>query len=113
MSEPSGGLKKGPLPAQIKAALPKGNWGPNKIKLALRILEVLAESDLPDTPNIPRRAGEIVDATRYLLAEKPPSILLFNYSELPADVVGAFFQNKAELVQMQRLYGTFKNPKQP
>ena len=40
-----------------------------------------------------------------------PSILLFSYSTQPADVVGAFFQNKAELARMQKLFDTFKSPK--
>jgi hypothetical protein len=93
-------------------ALPQGEWGPNKIKLAARILEVLGASDLPDDI-IPRRSGEIVDSTRQLLAPLPPSILLYNYSTQPANVMGAYYLNKADLVQMQRMYQIFSNPKQP
>ena len=88
-----------------------GNWGPNKIKLLIGIIQALGESTLPDEPNIPRRSGEIIQAMKFLLDKQPPSILLFNYSTQPADVVGAYFLNKADLVRMQKLYDTFKSPK--
>lgn len=93
-------------------ALPEGNWGPNKIKLAVSILAVLGANDLPDE-RIPRRSGEIVDSVKQLLAPLPPSILLYNYSTQPANVMGAYYLNKADLVQMQRMYELFKNPKMP
>jgi hypothetical protein len=95
----------------VKAFAGDGNWGPNKIKLLMAIVDVLGKSTLPDTPNIPRRAGEIVQTIRFLLDKEPPSIVLYNYSTQPADVVGAFFLNKAELVSMQKLFDTFKSPK--
>ena len=75
------------------------------------MIETLGESTLPDDPNIPRRAGEIVQSIKFLLDKEPPSILLYNYSTQPADIIGAFFLNKAELVRMQRLFDTFKSPK--
>ncbi|MCC6431502.1 MAG: hypothetical protein IT354_11375 [Gemmatimonadaceae bacterium] len=99
------------IEATLRQAFPKGEWGPNKLKLALALLETLAESTLPDEPHIPRRAGEIVESTKMLLAKTPPSILLYNYSSQPADVIGAYFLNKTELVRMQRLYDTFRDPK--
>jgi hypothetical protein len=95
----------------LRQAFPKSEWGPNKVELAVRIIEALGKSTLPDVPNIPRRAGEIVASVEMLLSKEPPSILLYNYSAQPADVVGAYFLNKAELVRMQRLYDTFKSPK--
>jgi hypothetical protein len=95
----------------LKAVSSDGSWGPNKIKLLLGIIEALGQSTLPDEPNIPRRAGEIIQSMKFLLDKNPPSILLFSYSTQPADVVGAFFQNKAELARMQRLFDTFKSPK--
>ena len=88
-----------------------GEWGPNKIALLFGIIDALGKSTLPDEPNIPRRAGEIIQSMKFLLDKDPPSILLFNYSTQPADVVGAFFQNRAELVRMQKLFDTFKSPK--
>jgi hypothetical protein len=99
------------IEATLRQAFPKSEWGPNKLKLALALLETLAESTLPDEPHIPRRAGEIVESTKMLLAKTPPSILLYNYSSQPADVIGAYFLNKTELVRMQRLYDTFRDPK--
>lgn len=93
-------------------SLPQGNWGPNKIALAARLLEVLAENDLPDE-KIPRRSGEIVDSVKQLLAPLPPSILLYNYSTQPANVMGAYYLNKADLVEMQRMYQLFSHPKEP
>ena len=93
-------------------SLPEGTWGPNKKELAARLLEVLAQSDLPDD-KIPRRSGEIVDSTKQLLAPLPPSILLYNYSTQPANVMGAYYLNKADLVQMQRMYQIFQHPKEP
>ncbi len=107
---PSDAAAQKQVEAVLRHAFPKGEWGPNKVALATRMLQALSESDLPDSPNIPRRAGEIVASIRMLLAPEPPSILLYNYSTQPADVVGAYFQNKAELVRMQRLYETFKTP---
>jgi hypothetical protein len=95
----------------VRAVSADGEWGPNKIKLLMGIIQALGQSKLPDEPNIPRRSGEIIQAMKFLLDKDPPSILLFNYSTQPADVVGAFFQNKAELVRMQKLFDTFKSPK--
>ncbi|MEO7363478.1 MAG: hypothetical protein ABI120_24300 [Gemmatimonadaceae bacterium] len=93
-------------------SLPAGTWGPNKTKLAARLLEVLAQSDLPDD-RVPRRSGEIVDSVKQLLTALPPSILLYNYSVQPANVMGAYYLNKADLVQMQRMYQVFSHPKEP
>lgn len=98
------------LRALLKAAYHLDNWGPNKLQLALAVLEVLDTSTLPDEPNIPRRAGEIVDTVKLLLQKDPPSMVLYNYSTLPADVVGAYFLNKAQLVNMQTLYKEFATP---
>ena len=95
----------------VRAVSPDGNWGPNKLKLLVGIIQALGQSTLPDEPNIPRRSGEIIQSMKFLLDKDPPSILLFNYSTQPADVVGAYFHNKAELVRMQKLYDTFKAPK--
>lgn len=101
------------LSDSIEAAFPGCAWGPNKFLLAMNILDVLCKSKLPDTPNIPRRSGEIVNTVGMLMEAEPPSVLLYTYSTLPADVVGAFFLNKADLVKMQRLYDTFKSPRLP
>ena len=110
LAKSSGGLSD-KADAEFQEHLPKGNWGPNKVKLARRLLEVLAASDLPDD-KISRRAGESVDSVRQLLAPVPPSILLFNYSTLPANVMGAYFLNKADLVRMQQMFKTFEHPKE-
>ncbi len=96
----------------IQAAFP-GDWGPNKIQLALNLLNVLGQSTIPDTPNVPRRAAAVLDSARDLMSPQPPSIMLFNFSEQPADVLGAWFQNRAELVRMQKMYEIFKRPMQP
>jgi hypothetical protein len=112
VAKSKGGLSKKAVDSNLKAALPKGEWGPNKTRLAQRLLEVLAASDLPDD-RIPRRSGEIVDSAVQLLAEVPPSILLYNYSKLPANVMGAYFLNKADLVRMQEMFKTFEHPKTP
>ena len=95
----------------VKAIGADGTWGVNKLILLVAITDALAKSTLPDSPNIPRRSGEIVQSIKFLLDKQPPSILLYNYSTQPADVVGAFFLNKAELVSMQKLYDVFKSPK--
>ena len=108
----SDGVSDNASPA-LKSALPAGTWGPNKIKLAQRILEVLASSDLPDDSGVPRRAGEIVDSVKHLLGSVPPSILLYNYSTQPANVMGAYYQNKGDLVRMQQVFKTFEHPKKP
>lgn len=88
------------------------SWGPNKKELACRLLEALNDSKLPDE-TIPRRAGEIVDTTMRLLAPLPPSIMLYNYSTQPADVLGAYYLNKGDLVKMQQMFKLFEHPKQP
>ncbi|MEP6831794.1 MAG: hypothetical protein ABJB74_00310 [Gemmatimonas sp.] len=111
VAKSSGGLSK-KADAKLKEALPPGEWGPNKIKLAARLLEVLGASDLPDEI-VPRRAGESVDSVRQMLMAVPPSILLYNYSTLPANVMGAFYLNKGDVVRMQQIFKTFENPKQP
>lgn len=96
----------------IQAAFP-GEWGPNKIQLALNLIDVLGQSSIPDTPNVPRRAAAVLDSARDLMSPQPPSIMLFNFSEQPANVLGAWFQNRAELVRMQKMYEIFKRPMQP
>jgi hypothetical protein len=101
------------LKRSIESAFPKGNWGPNKIELALAVLNTLANSKLPDSPNIPRRHGQIVDSVARLLQTEPPSILLYNYSEQPANVMGAWFLNRAELVRMHKIARQFGTPVQP
>ncbi len=111
VAKSSGGRSK-KANAKLKDVLPPGAWGENKIKLAARLLEVLGASDLPDA-QIPRRSGECVDSVRQLLAPLPPSILLYNYSTLPANIMGAFYLNKADLVRMQQIFKTFENPKTP
>lgn len=88
------------------------SWGPNKKELACRILEALNDSTMPDD-SIPRRAGEIVDTVQRLLAPVPPSIMLYNYSTQPADVLGAYYLNKGELVKMQQIFKIFEHPKKP
>jgi len=88
------------------------SWGPNKKELACRILEVLTNTSMPDE-SIPRRSGEIVDTVQRLLAPVPPSIMLYNYSTQPADVLGAYYLNKGELVKMQQLFKIFEHPKKP
>ena len=93
-------------------SLPAGEWGPNKIALARHVLEVMGLNSLPDQ-RIPRRSGEIVDSVKQLLALNPPSILLYNYSQLPANVMGAYFLNKADLVRMQEMFQIFQHPKTP
>lgn len=98
------------LEALVKTAYHGANWGPNKLLLALGILEALNASTLPDEPNIPRRSGEIVDTVKLLLGKTPPSIVLYNYSTQPADVVGAYFLNKAQLMSMNQLCKQFATP---
>ena len=93
-------------------SLPAGEWGPNKIALARRLLEVVGNSNLPDE-KVPRRSGESVDSVRQLLMPVPPSILLYNYSHLPANVMGAYYLNRADLVRMQEMFQVFQHPKQP
>lgn len=97
------------LEKSIAGAFRDGEWGENKLKLALNFLSMLAKARIADA-DIPRRSGDVVDAGRYLLSKEPPSIMLFNYSSQPANVVGAYYLNKADLVQMQRLFDQFKDP---
>ena len=92
--------------------LPPGKWGPNKIELACRMLETLGASTMPDE-SIPRRSGEIVDTVKRLLAPVPPSIMLYNYSTQPADVLGAYYLNRGEIVKMQQIFRIFEHPKTP
>ena len=105
------GLSENPTTALAKV-LPEGEWGPNKIQLALRCLEVIGASNLPDA-RVPARAGEIVDSIKQLLAPLPPSILLYNYSTPPANVMGAYYLNRGDVVSMQQVFKIFENPKTP
>jgi hypothetical protein len=98
--------------ATLAKLFPEASWGPHKRELALRLLQALGESKLPDD-RIVRRAGQSVRALMDLLLPTPPSILLFNYSEQPANVMGAWFLNKAELARMQRVIAQFARPVQP
>jgi len=98
--------------ATLAKLFPEGSWGPHKRALALRLLQALGEAKLPDD-RIVRRASQSVRAVMDLLLPTPPSILLFNYSEQPANVMGAWFQNKAELARMQRVIAQFAHTVEP
>lgn len=112
VADPDGKVDSGKTTDSVRAFEFPADWGPNKKELACRILEVLNNSTMPDE-SIPRRSGEIVDTVQRLLAPVPPSIMLYNYSTQPADVVGAYYLNKGDLVKMQQLFKTFSNPKKP
>lgn len=98
--------------ATLAKLFPEASWGPHKRALALHLLQALGASKLPDD-RIVRRAGQSVRALMDLLLPTPPSILLFNYSEQPANVMGAWFQNKAELARMQRVIAQFAHTVEP
>ncbi len=100
------------LAAVLARSFPDIEWGPQRTELALRLLATLAESKLPDA-RIARRAGQSVGAVKDLLRPDPPSILLFNYSEQPADVMGAWFLNKAQLARMARVIRQFEKTVEP
>jgi hypothetical protein len=96
----------------LARVFPEGGWGPNKLELALGLLATLSESKLPDD-RIVRRAGQSVRALQDLLLPTPPSILLFNYSEQPANVMGAWYLNRTELARMQRVIAQFAKTVEP
>jgi len=98
--------------ATLARVFPDGTWGPQKLELALRLLGALGASTLPDD-RIARRAAQSVRALQDLLLPTPPSILLFNYSEQPANVMGAWFLNRAELSRMQRVIAQFAKTVEP
>jgi hypothetical protein len=98
--------------AVLAKTVPDGDWGPNKVKLLLELAVVLGQVKLEDA-SIPRRAGQCAQAVIDLLRPEPPSILLFNYSQQPGDVMGAWFQNKAELMRMQRVLQHFQKTVRP
>jgi hypothetical protein len=100
------------LPAALAKAFPEATWGPNKTALALHLLEVIARAKLDDA-RIPRRDGQCAGAVADLLLPEPPSILLFNYSEQPGDVMGAWYQNRAQLMRMQHVLKQFDETVKP
>ncbi len=95
----------------LEGAFP-GTWGPKKRALARKLMQTLAANDLPDA-RIPRRTGQCAAAVADLLLPTPPSILLFNYSELPANVMGAYFLNRAEYAKMARVVRQFEHTVEP
>jgi hypothetical protein len=97
-------------PATVSAIPEKiSSWGPNKTQLLLNFIEVLDTSTLPDA-NVARRGSPIVQSAKQLLATEPPSILLFNFSKQPGDVMGNYFLNKAEIVRMHQVAEQFQKP---
>jgi hypothetical protein len=87
-------------------------FGSEKLRLARNLLAVLANSTLPNV-NIGNRRLEIVNAVNMLLSPtlatggetvQPPSILLFNYSTLPAQALGPWILTKQGLGAVQALY---------
>lgn len=96
----------------IAKVFPGAEWGPERTRLAVGLIEALATSALPDD-RVPRRAGQCIGAVRDLLRDEPPSILCFNYSQQPADVFGAWYLNRAQLARMQRVLRQFEDPVQP
>ncbi|MEO7362439.1 MAG: hypothetical protein ABI120_19065, partial [Gemmatimonadaceae bacterium] len=64
-------------------------WGPNKIKLGASLLYELSKSTIDDDW-IPFRAFEAALSVNRLLKENAPPLLLYNYSDLPMYVMGAF-----------------------
>jgi hypothetical protein len=97
------------------AATVSNSWGPNKKQLLLDLFDALDESEIPDSPNLPRRARQIVQSVKQLLTypAAPPSILLFNFSDQPGNVMGNYYLNKAELMRMHKLAEVFENVVQP
>jgi hypothetical protein len=100
-------------PSAVSAIPTKvASWGPNKTQLLLNLIEVLDQSTLQDSA-IARRASPIVQSARQLLSDEPPSILLFNFSKQPGDVMGNYFLNKAEIVRMHKVAEQFEKPTPP
>lgn len=98
--------------ATLATIFPEASWGLQKLELALRLLATLAETKFPDD-RVARRAGQSVRALEDLLRPTPPSILLFNYSDQPANVMGAWYLNRAELTRMQRVIAEFSHTVEP
>lgn len=110
-----------PLTSEARAAFEQsistlfpGTWGPNKIDLALRLFTLLGSSPLPDA-NVGARAKHVLGSVDYLLAtvngtstpEEPPSILLFDFSTLPAQALGPWVLARRGHAALDALYEQF------
>jgi hypothetical protein len=100
------------LEAAITKVLPGAEWGPERTHLAIGLIEAIAKAPLAND-QIPRRAGQCVGAVQDLLREEAPSLLCFNYSTQPGDVLGAWYLNTAQLVRMQRVLQQFEKTVAP
>lgn len=83
------------------------------LELALALLETVARNRRNVPPEkLHERRDEIVQSVELLLQEgAPPSLLAYRFSTEPADVLGAYFLNKANLVQMRNALEEFDRPK--
>lgn len=100
------------LEAAIAKVFPGAQWGPERTRLAIGLIETIATATLPND-RVPRRAGQCIGAVQDLLRESPPSVLLFNYSQQPGDVMGAWYLNQAKLMRMQQVLRQFEHTVAP
>jgi hypothetical protein len=100
------------LEAAITKVFPGAEWGPERTRLAIGLIEAIANAKLPND-RVPRRAGQCIGAVQDLLLETPPSMLLFNYSQQPGDVMGAWYLNQAKLMRMQQVLRQFEHTVAP
>ena len=105
--------KRTTLQSEFAASFP-GNWGPNKFELAIHLLSLLGKSQLPDA-NIENRQGQIVGSVAALLStmdgtdvpEEPTSLLLFNFSDMPAQALGPWVLARKGRAALDDLYEDF------
>lgn len=101
------------LQANLDALFP-GQWGTHKIELVFMLLTMLGNSRLPDV-NVGHRADHILGSVEHLLATagdmttpvEPPSILLFNFSNLAALALGPWILVRKGRTALDDLYGQF------
>lgn len=81
-------------------------WCEEKVSLALRIPRQLDETPA-NCQGIENRSEDILGSVYCLLEQTPESMLLFNYSTLPADSLGAWVHAKLGFRAVRELHRKF------
>lgn len=81
-----------------------------RLKLILQAAEAVVNSPLSDS-RLTDRAGDAIGSLRYALAETAPNIFMYMYYPTPAEIMAAYYLNKARYREMHRVLEDYETLK--
>ncbi len=82
----------------------------DRLKLILQAAEVVVDSPLTDSC-LTKRAGDAIGSFEYALGTAAPNIFMYMYHPTPAEIMAAYYLNKARYREMHKVledYDTLK-----